>query len=281
MPELPEVETVAKGLEQALIGDHFTKITLRRKNLRFPFPDGFVAALTDKAITRIGRRAKYLLLTIEDGTVMIGHLGMSGSFRIDTTPPAGFDKHDHVIFETAKGITVRYHDPRRFGFMLLTCEQDMHNHPQLARIGPEPLGNSFNGPALATALKKRKSPIKAAILDQKVVAGVGNIYACEALFRARISPLQAANTLTGPQNDQLASTIKEVLSDAIRSGGSTLRNYSKTDGELGYFQHKFQVYAHEGDPCPTKGCSENIQRITQAGRSTFYCAGCQNQMDTP
>ncbi|OUR80514.1 DNA-formamidopyrimidine glycosylase [Alphaproteobacteria bacterium 46_93_T64] len=275
MPELPEVETVAKGLEQALLGDQFSKITLRRKDLRFPFPEDFSQKMSGKTITRIGRRAKYLLMTLEDSTVMIGHLGMSGSFRIDTGLNITPDKHDHMIFETEKGITVRYHDPRRFGFMLLTNEQEMAEHPRLKDIGPEPLGNSFSGPVLAKNLSSRKGPIKTAILDQKVVAGIGNIYACEALFRASISPTRVANTIKGKRADLLASTIKEVLNDAILSGGSTLRNYSKTDGELGYFQHKFKVYAHEGDPCPSSDCGHVIERIIQSGRSTFLCSKCQ------
>ncbi|GLQ04898.1 bifunctional DNA-formamidopyrimidine glycosylase/DNA-(apurinic or apyrimidinic site) lyase [Sneathiella chinensis] len=275
MPELPEVETVVRGLEQALIGDRFTKITLRRKDLRFPFAPDFAARLTDKKIVHLGRRAKYLQMTLEDGTVMIGHLGMSGSFRIDTGPAPEPDKHDHIIFETGRGTTVRYHDPRRFGFMLLTTEAELATHPRLVGIGPEPLGNQFNGPLLAANLKGRKSPIKVAILDQKVVAGVGNIYACEALFRSGISPRRSAHTIAGKRAERLAAAIQDVLSAAIRSGGSTLRDYSQANGELGYFQHHFQVYDKEGTPCPTPDCPETIQRIVQAGRSTFFCPKCQ------
>lgn len=275
MPELPEVETVAKGLEQALIGDQFSRITLRRENLRFPFPENFAEQLCNKKITRIGRRAKYLLMTLDDGVVMIGHLGMSGSFRIEKQPVTEFDKHDHVIFETKNGIMVRYNDPRRFGFMLLTTEAEMDQHPQLASIGPEPLGNAFNGPALAERLKGRKSPIKTALLDQKVVAGVGNIYACEALHRSHISPQRQSATIKGVKADRLVTAVRDVLEEAIRSGGSTLRNYSTTSGELGYFQHNFKVYGKEGDNCPTQSCKGVIQRITQAGRSTFYCPHCQ------
>ncbi len=275
MPELPEVETVARGLEQALIGDSFSKITLRRENLRFPFPKGFAKTLTNKQITRIGRRAKYLLISLEDGTVMIGHLGMSGSFRIEKTPVKIFDKHDHVIFETNKGVTVRYHDPRRFGFMLLTREEEMNDHPLLAAIGPEPLGNAFNGPILAKRLENRKSPIKTALLDQKIVAGVGNIYACEALHRSSTSPKRISGTIKGAKADRLANAVRTVLEEAIKSGGSTLRNYSTTSGELGYFQHNFRVYGKENEVCPTDTCSGTIHRITQAGRSTFYCPACQ------
>ncbi len=275
MPELPEVETVARGLEQSLLGTSFSAVTLRRENLRFPFPDGFATALLDRTITRIGRRAKYLLMHFEDGTVMIGHLGMSGSFRIDETPAQEPDKHDHVIFDTHTGIRVRYHDPRRFGFMLLTTEDELQDHPQIRGIGPEPLGNDFSGPVLAARLAGKKGPIKTALLDQKVVAGVGNIYACEALHRSGISPKRIAGTVAGKRADGLATAVRTVLEEAIRSGGSTLRNYSSTSGELGYFQHRFQVYDKEDTPCPKGNCSGTIARMTQAGRSTFFCSRCQ------
>jgi formamidopyrimidine-DNA glycosylase len=277
MPELPEVETVCRGLEQALIGDQFTSVTLRRANLRFPFADGFAKTLTGRKIEAIRRRAKYILMTLEGGEVMIGHLGMSGSFRIELEPdPASpFDKHDHVIFETERGLRVRYHDPRRFGFMLLTKTDMLDTHPQLAGIGPEPLGNEFSGPVLAERLKGRKTPIKIALLDQRVVAGVGNIYACEALHRSGISPKRQAMNVKGQRADKLAAAIRAVLEVAIQSGGSTLRNYSHTDGELGYFQHRFLAYDKEGTPCPTEECSGTINRITQSGRSTFYCPKCQ------
>ncbi|PHQ72304.1 MAG: DNA-formamidopyrimidine glycosylase [Sneathiella sp.] len=275
MPELPEVETVCRGLEQALLGDTFSKITLRRANLRFPFEEGFAEALTAKKITRLHRRAKYILMTLEDGTVMIGHLGMSGSFRITQGPVAEFDKHDHVIFETKKGVTVRYNDPRRFGFMMLTSTEAIETHPQLIHIGPEPLGNTFNGPELAARLKNRQAPIKAALLDQKTVAGVGNIYACEALFRAHISPTRKSSTITGKRADALVAAIRSVLEEAIASGGSTLRNYSQTSGELGYFQHRFLVYDKAGNDCPGSKCSGTVTRLVQSGRSTFYCPKCQ------
>jgi len=275
MPELPEVETVCRGLERSILGDKFSRITLRRKNLRFPFEPGFAEALTDKKITRLDRRAKYILMTLEDGTVMIGHLGMSGSFRISDGPIAELDKHDHVVFETVKGVTVRYHDPRRFGFMLLTTADKMHAHPQLAHIGPEPLGNAFNGPELAARIKNRQAPIKAALLDQKTVAGVGNIYACEALFRSHISPKRKSSSIKGKRADTLAAAIRAVLEEAIASGGSTLRNYSQTSGELGYFQHRFLVYDKEGSDCPNSDCGGSIERIVQSGRSTFFCPNCQ------
>ena len=277
MPELPEVETVCRGLADALIGDQFTTVTLRRENLRFPFSEGFAAAMTGQKIEAIRRRAKYILMLLEGGTVMIGHLGMSGSFRIERNPdPASpFDKHDHIIFETANGLRVRYHDPRRFGFMLLTTSDMLETHPQLSGIGPEPLGNEFSGPVLADRLKGRKTPIKIALLDQKIVAGVGNIYACEALYRSGISPKRLAENVTGRRADTLAAAIRAVLEEAIESGGSTLRNYSHTDGELGYFQHRFLVYDKEDTPCSKAECPGIIKRITQSGRSTFYCPKCQ------
>jgi len=275
MPELPEVETVTRGLEGALLNDQFTSVTLRRKNLRFPFEEGFADKLTNKTITRLLRRAKYILMHFEDGTVMIGHLGMSGSFRIDAEPVETPDKHDHVIFKTKGGKTIRYHDPRRFGFMILTTEEELPNHPQIAPIGPEPLGNEFNGPVLSERLKGKKGPIKTALLDQKVVAGVGNIYACEALHLSGISPKRVAGTIKGKRAESLSEAVKSVLTSAIRSGGSTLRNYSTTSGELGYFQHQFQVYDQEGAPCPRKTCGGTVSRIVQSGRSTFFCSHCQ------
>ena len=277
MPELPEVETVCRGLEQALVGDQFTSVTLRRENLRFPFADGFAEALTGRRIDAITRRAKYILMSFDGGPVMIGHLGMSGSFRIEPEfdPASPFDKHDHVIFETKRGVRVRYHDPRRFGFMLLSQPDGLAMHPQLAGIGPEPLGNEFNGPILAERLRGRKSPIKIALLDQRVVAGVGNIYACEALYRSGISPRRRAENVKGRRADDLAAAIRTVLLEAIESGGSTLRNYTHTTGELGYFQHRFLVYDREGSPCPKPDCASVIQRIVQSGRSTFFCPKCQ------
>jgi formamidopyrimidine-DNA glycosylase len=231
--------------------------------------------MRDRPIKTVRRRAKYILLGLTDGTVLISHLGMSGSYRIEADPPATHDKHDHVIFTTARGLTVRYHDPRRFGFMLLCHEDGLPAHPLLQAIGPEPLGNSFSGPVLAARLAGRKGPIKTSLLDQKVVAGVGNIYACEALFRAGISPMRRAGTIAGASAGRLAEAIRAVLTDAIRSGGSSLRNYSHTSGELGYFQHSFQVYDKEHAPCPRPECGGIVTRMIQAGRSTFFCPVCQ------
>ncbi len=275
MPELPEVETVARGLEQALKGQRFTKVQTMRPDLRFPFPENFAERLMGKTITDISRRAKYALIYLEDNTVIICHLGMSGSFRIYKEEPGAPGKHDHVLFETDGGVWVRYHDPRRFGFILLTTRDELPHHPTFKDMGPEPLGNSFNGPELAARLEGRKGPIKTALLDQKVVAGVGNIYACEALFRSGISPKRQAGTIKGARAERLVTAVRNVLEEAIESGGSTLRNYSHTDGELGYFQHRFQVYGHEGDPCVNEGCDAKIKRLVQSGRSTFYCSSCQ------
>ncbi len=277
MPELPEVETVCRGLADALIGDRFTRVTLRRANLRFPFSDGFIETLTGRRVETIHRRAKYILMQMEGEAALIGHLGMSGSFRIEKSPipEHPLDRHDHVVFETERGLRIRYHDPRRFGFMLLTERALLETHPQLINIGPEPLGNEFNGPALAERLAGRKTPIKTALLDQRVVAGGGNIYACEALHRSGISPKRLAANVTGARADRLAAAIRQVLEEAIASGGSTLRNYSHTSGELGYFQHRFEVYDREGAACTTPDCNGVIGRIPQAGRSTFFCPKCQ------
>lgn len=277
MPELPEVETVCRGLADALIGDRFTRITLRRENLRFPFAAGFAESLTGPRIETVGRRAKYILMQFEGDTALIGHLGMSGSFRIekDVDPGTPLDPHDHVIFETERGLRIRYHDPRRFGFLLLADRASLLDHPQLRGIGPEPLGNEFSGPILAERLAGRKSPVKVALLDQSVVAGVGNIYACEALHRSGISPRRLAANVGRARAERLAAAIRQVLEEAIASGGSTLRNYSQTSGELGYFQHHFDVYDRAGTPCTTADCTGVIERITQAGRSTFFCQKCQ------
>ncbi len=275
MPELPEVETVCRGLETALLNDTITCVSLYRKDLRFPFPDNMPAKLQGRTVVQISRRAKYILIRFDDDQILIGHLGMSGSFRIEKQPGGEIVKHEHMIWETAKGHVIRYHDPRRFGFMLLSTVDDLDTHPRLQDLGPEPLGNAFSGPILANALKRRKSPIKTAILDQTIVAGVGNIYACEALYRSGISPKRQAYTVTGKRAEELADAIRTVLNSAIESGGSTLRDYTNTSGELGYFQHSFQVYDKEGKECPNTGCNSKIKRIVQSGRSTFYCSNCQ------
>lgn len=280
MPELPEVETVRRGLLPALKGRRLTRVVARRPDLRFPLPDGFGQRLTGQRVDDIRRRAKFLLFDLvppggmkEGGEVLIVHLGMSGSFRLGKAAFAE-DKHDHVLFEVEGGGHVHFNDPRRFGFMDLVAADELATYPMLAKLGPEPLDDAFDGPALAAALNGRRTSIKAALLDQKVVAGVGNIYACEALFRAGISPKRSAHTVQGGRAARLAAAIKAVLTEAIASGGSSLRDHVRPDGELGYFQHRFEVYDREGQRCPGCDCDPEgggIRRIVQAGRSTFYC----------
>lgn len=298
MPELPEVETVRRGLEPAMTGRRFARVLQRRPDLRFPFPPRFVARLTGRTVTRLGRRAKYLTVTLDDGAVLIVHLGMSGrilihpgdgvrtqlgSFHQDAGHQDGgaeaFDKHDHVVFDLDDGTRIIFNDHRRFGFMDLTDEDALDAHPAFARLGPEPLGNAFSAAHLDTALMGKRTPVKAALLDQRIVAGLGNIYVCEALWRAGISPRRQALSIPGIRAQRLAPVIRQVLEEAIVAGGSSLRDYRHTDGELGYFQHSFAVYDREGEPCRTqkdeKPCGGTIGRIVQAGRSTFFCPRCQ------
>ena len=278
MPELPEVETVRKGLAPVMEGAVFSKVTLNRPNLRFPFDPNFIARVQGQTLTRLSRRAKFLQAELSSGERLFMHLGMSGRFIIEGDPAlsnfthehAANPKHHHVVFEMNNGTTITFNDPRRFGFMELV-EQDAPY--RLDHIGPEPLGNSFNGPVLRAALKGKKSKIKAALLDQRVVAGLGNIYVCEALYRTGISPRRAAGRLKVTETDTLAAHIKDVLSEAIEAGGSSLRDFSNTDGKLGYFQHSFDVYGREGEPC--KSCDAPIKRIVQSGRSSFFCGACQ------
>lgn len=296
MPELPEVETVRRGLQPVLEGARLLKVEARRPDLRFPFPERFSERLTGRTITALGRRAKYLTMHVQDGPVLICHLGMSGSFRIETdddgeTPGVFHHErskstaHDHVVFDVvaANGARSRviFNDPRRFGFMLF-AEGPPETHPMLAGLGVEPTGNALDGVLLASLLKGRRSPLKAALLDQKLIAGLGNIYVSEALWRAGLSPLREAGTIARPgkkaggQSERLAGAIRSVISDAIAAGGSSLRDYVHTDGSLGYFQHSFAVYDREGEPCPKPGCGGHIERIVQSGRSTFYCRTCQS-----
>jgi len=278
MPELPEVETVARGLAAAVEGRKILHAEARRPDLRFPLPTDLAARLVGRRLTHIARRAKYMLLHLDDGTVMILHLGMSGRLLIlngkpEIDEPPG--KHDHVIFDFEGSTQVRFNDVRRFGMLDLCTEDELAVHPLLRDLGPEPLGNDFNGPALAAALKGRRTPIKAALLDQRNVAGLGNIYVCEALFWARISPRRSASTVQGKRAENLAASVKSVLTDAIASGGSSLRDYVQPSGELGYFQHQWAVYGREGERCPGCDCDgaakTGIHRIVQSGRSTFFC----------
>ena len=275
MPELPEVETVCRGLAPHLEGRTLVCVQQRRPNLRFPFPPQFCERLTGRRVESVRRRAKYILIHLDDGTVLIAHLGMSGRMIITPQAPPEYGTHDHVVLETDSGTVVTFNDARRFGLMDLTMADALAEHPLLRTLGPEPLGNQFSGPVLAERLAGKMTSIKAALLDQTVVAGLGNIYVSEALFLSRLSPTRIAATVTGAKADRLATAIREVLGRAIEAGGSSLRDYRQASGELGYFQHQFSVYDREGQPCPGCACdvgkTGGIQRIVQAGRSTFYC----------
>lgn len=275
MPELPEVETVRRGLAPALEGKTLKSVEVRRKKLRLPFPVDFIGRLTGRRIERLRRLAKYLLCHLDNDDVLIIHLGMTGHMLVlDGVPPTP-GRHDHVDFVTSDGVTVRYTDPRCFGLMTLAREEELAEHKLFRNIGPDPLGNSFNAQILAAALKGRNTPIKAALLDQKTVAGLGNIYVSESLFRAGISPKRLAKTVQGKRAEILTQVIRQVLDEAIEAGGSSLKDHLAPDGKLGYFQHHFKVYGKEGEPCPGCDCdiskTGGIQRIKQAGRSTFYC----------
>lgn len=269
MPELPEVETVCRGLALKLIGRRLTAVEQRRANLRFPFPESFAARLTGRRIEAIRRRAKYIVIDLDDGTILLIHLGMSGTMVINEKRPALLDRHDHVVFSIDNGICVRFNDARRFGLMDLVAADALNEHKLIRGLGLEPLSDAFDGPALARMLKGKKTSVKLAIMDQRLVVGVGNIYASEALFRAGINPKRRAGTLTRDRAAKLAVSIKKVLTDAIKAGGSSLRDYVQANGELGYFQHRWKVYDRDGEKCSK--CGGPIKRITQGGRSTFYC----------
>lgn len=286
MPELPEVETVRRGLTPALAGARLSRVETRRPDLRFPLPDDFVQRLTGARIERLDRRAKYLLAPLDRGDTLVMHLGMTGRFEVDdgraatrpgdhyyAAPPD--PKHEHVVFETEAGARVTYSDPRRFGFMGLAPTDRLSEHPWFAGMGPEPLGPDFGADLLAAAFKGRKQSPKTLLLDQRIVAGLGNIYVCEALHRAGISPLRPAGEIAAARLEPLARAVREVLQEAIEAGGSTLKDYAGADGALGYFQHRFQAYGREGEPCVNPGCTGVVERITQAGRSTFFCSVCQ------
>ncbi|OYX36508.1 MAG: DNA-formamidopyrimidine glycosylase [Caulobacterales bacterium 32-69-10] len=285
MPELPEVETVRRGLAPHLEGARLSRVDQRRPDLRFPLPERFVQRLEGATVEALERRAKYLLARLDTGETLVVHLGMTGRFMVDGPDPsqpgkfhreAGEDpKHTHVVFETEGGARLAFNDARRFGFMDLIATKDLPAHPWFAGMGPEPLGPDFDDKTLAKAFTARKQNVKVTLLDQKVVAGLGNIYVCEALHRAKVGPERSAGSIKPKELSRLVAAIRAVLEDAIRAGGSTLRDYRHTDGELGYFQHDFRVYDREGDPCPTAACPGAIRRIVQAGRSTFFCPACQ------
>jgi formamidopyrimidine-DNA glycosylase len=292
MPELPEVETVRRGLQPAMEGVRFRKVEARRRDLRWPLPKDFVARLEGQTVEGVGRRAKYLLADLSSGDVLLMHLGMSGSFRV---LHGGSEKgtakyhheraqqlaHDHVVFHMANGAIVTFNDPRRFGSMKIIARAKLDQEPLLRALGPEPLGNEFDAAMLARACQGKKTSLKAALSDQKIVAGLGNIYVCEALHRARVSPKRLAATiatksgLPNERAERLVEAIRAVLADAIAAGGSSLRDHRQTSGEIGLFQHNFRVYDREGVACPTPDCSGTIKRIVQTGRSTFVCPVCQ------
>jgi len=316
MPELPEVETVRRGLQPVMEGSTIVRAEARRKDLRFPFQKDFVARLEGQTVTGLGRRAKYLLADLASGDVLLMHLGMSGSFRVidgeDQKTPGKFHHprnedraHDHVVFHMSSGAAVVFNDPRRFGYMKIIARHALEGEPLLSGLGPEPLGNEFDAAMLARSCANKKTSLKAALLDQRVVAGLGNIYVCEALFRSQLSPRRLAATLAakaGPRKGvaagqrkgvaagqrnsvaggeptdhakRLVGAIHAVLNQAIKAGGSSLRDHRQTSGELGYFQHSFQVYDREGEKCQTAGCGGIVRRFTQNGRSTFWCPKCQ------
>jgi formamidopyrimidine-DNA glycosylase len=278
MPELPEVETVRRGLMPRMVGHRIQRLTQRRKDLRVKLPSRFAARVEGRTVLGIDRRAKYLLIRLDDGQTLIVHLGMSGRMTLHDAKSAAehpFGRHDHVVFDMDDGWQVRFNDARRFGLMLLMPTETVERHKAFKGLGPEPLDSAFDGAALAARLKGRRTPIKAALLDQKTLVGVGNIYACEALYMSGISPRRSAHTVQGDRAARLAEAIKRVLLRSIGDGGSTLRDHVQPDGELGYFQTRFKVYDRAGAPCPTRDCGHIVRRLVQGGRSTFYCAHCQ------
>lgn len=294
MPELPEVETVRRGLAPALVGARFSRVTLRRANLRFPFPERFTARLEGRTVSTLARRAKYLTADLDSGETLIMHLGMSGRFDValpdgSNAAPGDFyldgaqgqPKHDHVVMAMGNGATITYNDARRFGFMDLVPTETLAACRHFSRMGIEPLGADLTGAAIARLFRGKVTPLKAALLDQRLIAGLGNIYVCEALHRAGLHPEAAAGTLAKadgtptPKARRLAEVIRQVLTEAVAAGGSTLRDYAHPDGGTGAFQQAFRVYDRVGEACRTRGCAGSIGRIVQAGRSTFFCATCQ------
>jgi formamidopyrimidine-DNA glycosylase len=292
MPELPEVETVRRGLQPVMEGKRILKAALNRKDLRFPFPPRFAARLQGRTVKHMGRRAKYLMADLDDGEVLVMHLGMTGRFIIEggghSLVPGEFQQtvnrlpaHDHVVFDIEGGVRVTYNDVRRFGFMTLVPRGEIASHPLTKDIGIEPLGNELTPERLASLFSGKAAPLKAALLDQRLVAGLGNIYVCEALHGAGLSPRRAAGSIASrsggptPRAERLTAEIRGVLEAAIEAGGSTLRDFAHADGSLGYFQHRFRVYDREGEPCPRETCPGVVARFVQSGRSTFHCPRCQ------
>ena len=294
MPELPEVETVRRGLEPAMVGARIEAVEQRRPDLRFPLPERFTERLQGQIVTALGRRAKYLLADLSSGEVLIMHLGMTGRFLVKQNgavfapgefyAEAGGERaHDHIVFRLSNGASIIYNDARRFGFMDLAGRNALGDNRHFKALGIEPLGNELSGEAIARLFRGRKAPLKAALMDQRLIAGLGNIYVCEALFRAGLHPEAPAGVLATPTGRPrakahcLAEAIRDVLTEAVEAGGSTLRDYARTDGSLGYFQHAFRVYDREGNICVKPGCGNHVRRLVQAGRSTFFCPSCQKR----
>jgi formamidopyrimidine-DNA glycosylase len=282
MPELPEVETVMRGLQPSMEGAVIAQAHVNRPDLRWPFPDRMADRLTGARVTALRRRSKYILAELDRGETLLVHLGMSGRMTVSGDPLGQFvhdhpqaAKHDHVVFDMENGARITFNDPRRFGAMDLIPTAGLAEHKLLKVLGPEPLGNEFHDDYLIAAFANKNTPVKSALLDQGIIAGLGNIYVCEALFRAAISPKQKAGHLAPRQVAALVPIIRRVLEDAIRAGGSSLKDFRQANGELGYFQHSFDVYGREAEPCRREGCTGTIARITQAGRSSFYCGKCQ------
>jgi formamidopyrimidine-DNA glycosylase len=294
MPELPEVETVRRGLEPAMVGARIEAVEQRRPDLRFPLPERFAERLQGQIVTALGRRAKYLLADLSSGEVLIMHLGMTGRFLVKQNgavfAPGAFhaeaggeSAHDHIVFRLSNGAFIIYNDARRFGFMDLGDRNALGEKRHFRELGIEPLGNELSGETIARLFRGRKAPLKAALMDQRLIAGLGNIYVCEALFRAGLHPEAPAGVLATPTGrprakaHRLAEAIRDVLTEAVEAGGSTLRDYAHTDGSLGYFQHAFRVYDREGNICVKPGCGNHVRRLVQAGRSTFFCPSCQKR----
>lgn len=282
MPELPEVETVRRGLAPAMEGAVIARAAVNRPDLRWPFPDRMAERLTGARVNGLRRRSKYILADLDTGETLLVHLGMSGRMTVSGDPLGRFvhehpqaEKHDHVVLDMDNGARITFNDPRRFGAMDLLNTVTAEQHKLLAVLGPEPLGNDFHEEHLIAAFKGRNTPVKSALLDQGIIAGLGNIYVCEALFRAGISPKRKAGQIAAPRVAALVPIIRTVLEDAIRAGGSSLKDFRQANGELGYFQHTFDAYGREGEPCRREGCNGTIARITQSGRSSFYCGKCQ------
>ncbi len=282
MPELPEVETVMRGIEPAMTGYKIDELILNRPDLRWPFPGGMAERVSGAKVLGLRRRSKYILADLDSNETLLIHLGMSGRILVSGDPLGNFvhdhppiEKHDHVIFSMENGARITFNDPRRFGAMDLLDTKLGDAHPLLRNIGPEPFGNEFHEDYLVNILKKKNSPIKSALLDQRIVAGLGNIYVCEVLFRAGISPKKLASKISAKRTAPMVAIIRDVLGEAIQAGGSTLKDFRHSDGELGYFQHTFKVYGREGEACTNTDCDAKIKRIVQSGRSSFYCPKCQ------